>query len=38
VDRDRCEYCCAEHAAPPPDGTEIFDETTASPLAALATH
>jgi hypothetical protein len=36
VDRDHCEHCGAEHAAPPPDGTEIFEEADATPLAAAA--
>lgn len=30
VDRERCEYCGAPHALPAPDGTEIFETTTAT--------
>jgi hypothetical protein len=36
VDRERCEHCGAAHARPAADGTEIFEEMTAAPLAALA--
>jgi hypothetical protein len=36
VDCDRCEHCGAGHAAPTPDGTEIFEEADATPLAAAA--
>ncbi len=35
VDRDRCEHCEAAHAAPALDGTEIFEEPTATPHGAL---
>ena len=35
VSRDQCEHCGAAHAAPAPDGTEIFEPTIAAPLAAL---
>jgi hypothetical protein len=38
VDREHCEHCGAPHAAPAPDGTEIFEVTAASPHAALATR
>jgi hypothetical protein len=31
-----CEHCGAPHASPAPDGTEIFEPTAATPLAALA--
>jgi hypothetical protein len=36
VTRERCEHCGAEHAAPIPDGTEIFEPTVTSPHGALA--
>jgi hypothetical protein len=36
VARDRCEHCGAAHAAPAPDGTEIFEEVAATPHEALA--
>jgi hypothetical protein len=36
VNRERCEHCGAPHAPPAPDGTEIFEGTTATPQAALA--
>jgi hypothetical protein len=36
VARDTCEHCGAPHAAPAPDGTEIFEEVGAAPHAALA--
>jgi hypothetical protein len=36
VTRDTCEHCGALHAAPPADGTEIFEPTTATPRTALA--
>jgi hypothetical protein len=36
VTNDRCEHCGAAHAAPAPDGTEIFEPTVATPHAALA--
>jgi hypothetical protein len=36
VDRERCEHCGAPHAPPAKDGTEIFEETAATPRAALA--
>jgi hypothetical protein len=36
VDRERCEHCGAAHARPAPDGTEIFETTTATADAALA--
>jgi hypothetical protein len=36
VTRDTCEHCGAAHAPPAPDGTEIFEETAATPLAAGA--
>lgn len=29
-----CEHCGAAHAAPAPDGTEVFEPTDAAPLAA----
>jgi hypothetical protein len=29
VDRDRCDDCGAPHAAPAPDGTEVFEESAA---------
>jgi hypothetical protein len=29
VDRDLCEHCCAPHAVPAPDGTEVFETTEA---------
>jgi len=35
VSRDACEHCSARHAAPAPDGTEIFEQTAAAPHAAL---
>ena len=35
VTRDTCEHCGAAHAAPAPDGTEIFEPTITAPLAAL---
>jgi hypothetical protein len=35
VTRDTCEHCGALHAAPVPDGTEIFEPTAATPHAAL---
>jgi hypothetical protein len=36
VARDHCEHCGAAHAAPAPDGTEIFEEVAAAPHEALA--
>jgi hypothetical protein len=36
VDRERCEHCGAPHAPPTTDGTEIFEETAATPPVALA--
>jgi hypothetical protein len=36
VDQERCGHCGAPHAVPAPDGTEIFEETAATPTAALA--
>jgi hypothetical protein len=33
---DCCEHCGAPHAAPAPDGTEIFEETAPTRQAALA--
>ena len=36
VTRDECEHCGAGHAAPAPDGTEIFQSAAAGPHAALA--
>jgi hypothetical protein len=36
VTRESCEHCGAEHAAPVPDGTEIFEPTVAIPHDALA--
>jgi hypothetical protein len=36
ADRERCEHCGAPHAPPAPDGTEIYEETPATPQAALA--
>jgi hypothetical protein len=37
VDHERCERCGAAHAAPAPDGTEIFEETaTTAPELALS--
>jgi hypothetical protein len=38
VTRDTCEYCGAAHGAPEPDGTEIFEQTTAIRQPALATR
>jgi hypothetical protein len=35
VTRDTCEHCGAAHAAPEPDGTEIFEPTAATPCVAL---
>jgi hypothetical protein len=35
VTRDTCEHCGAAHAAPVPDGTEIFEEIAAAPHAVL---
>jgi hypothetical protein len=35
VTRDRCEHCGALHAAPAPDGTEIFESMPEAPHAAL---
>ncbi len=35
VTRDLCEHCGAAHAAPAPDGTEIFEPALAAPPAAL---
>ena len=35
VTRDTCEHCGTAHAAPAPDGTEIFEPTIAAPHAAL---
>jgi hypothetical protein len=34
VDRERCEHCAAVHAAPAPDGTEVFE--TPSPAVVRA--
>jgi hypothetical protein len=31
VDRERCEHCGAAHAPPAPDGTEVFEQTAATP-------
>jgi hypothetical protein len=36
VTRDTCEHCGVLHAAPAPDGTEIFEPATAAPDAILA--
>jgi hypothetical protein len=36
VTRDTCEHCGAPHAAPAPDGTEIFEEIAQAPHEALA--
>jgi hypothetical protein len=36
VTRDTCEHCGAAHAAPEPDGTEIFEALPTSPRAVLA--
>jgi hypothetical protein len=36
VTRDACEHCGAWHAAPAPDGTEIFEPTAAGAPVALA--
>jgi hypothetical protein len=36
VDQERCGHCGAPHAVPAPDDTEIFEETAATPTAALA--
>jgi hypothetical protein len=36
VTRDACEHCGAAHAAPLPDGTEIFEQTAAIPRTAIA--
>jgi hypothetical protein len=36
VTRDRCEHCGAAHAVPVPDGTEVFEQTTAIPQPVLA--
>jgi hypothetical protein len=38
VDRDLCEHCGSAHAAPAHDGTDIFEESPATPPAALAAH
>jgi hypothetical protein len=35
VTRDTCEHCGAPHTVPAPDGTEIFEPTSAAPRAAL---
>jgi hypothetical protein len=35
VTRDTCEHCAAAHAAPTPDGMEIFETATAVPHVAL---
>jgi hypothetical protein len=35
--RDTCEHCGAAHAAPAPDGTEIFESAATVPHVALAT-
>jgi hypothetical protein len=37
VTRDRCEHCSAPHAAPPLDGTEIFESAAPVADAALTT-
>jgi hypothetical protein len=36
VTQETCEHCGAPHAAPAPDGTEIFEEDAAAPHEALA--
>jgi hypothetical protein len=36
VDREHCEHCGAPHAPPAKDGTEVFEETAATPPVALA--
>jgi hypothetical protein len=36
VDRERCEHCGAPHASPAADGTEVFEETAATPQTTLA--
>jgi hypothetical protein len=36
VTRDHCEHCGTGHAAPAPDGTEIFEPTAAGAHVALA--
>ena len=36
VTRDLCEHCGAAHAAPVPDGTEIFEPNAAMPQPAVA--
>jgi hypothetical protein len=38
VTRDICEHCGARHAAPPSDGTEIFESVAAVPHVALAAN
>jgi hypothetical protein len=38
VTRDSCEHCGAPHAAPAPDGTEIFEPITTSEHVALAAN
>jgi hypothetical protein len=38
VTRETCEHCGAAHAMPIPDGTEIFEQTTAIPQPAFATR
>jgi hypothetical protein len=35
VTRDTCEHCGADHAAPVPDGTEVFELTAAAPCTVL---
>jgi hypothetical protein len=35
VTRDTCEHCGALHAAPAPDGTEIFEAAASAPCVAL---
>jgi hypothetical protein len=38
VTRDACEHCGAPHAAPTPDGTEVFEQASAVPSPALIGH
>jgi hypothetical protein len=35
VTREACEHCGAPHAAPAPDGTEIFERMEATSVVAL---
>ena len=36
VTRDTCEHCGAPHAAPAPDGTEIFESVAATSQPVIA--